>query len=85
MSRFYGTMTGQARTAVTRQGGQNSGVHAHVRGWNIGIRTTAFDSNGNDAIVVSLTTGSSGRGPNKELLVVELVDGEAVIKYTDRR
>ena len=37
MSRFYGSLTGQAKSTATRQGSTNSGVSAHVRGWDIGI------------------------------------------------
>ena len=37
MNRFYGSLTGQAKTTATRRGGTDSGVRAHVRGWDIGV------------------------------------------------
>lgn len=36
MSHFYGSMQGN-RGAATRQGSKNSGIEAHVRGWNVGV------------------------------------------------
>ena len=60
MSRFYGTLSGQAKTAATRRGGPGSGVCAHVRGWHVGIRAdVAVDDEGRDVVRIYLTGGSS--------------------------
>ena len=37
MSRFYGSLKGQAKSTATRRGSVSSGVSAHVRGWDMGI------------------------------------------------
>ncbi len=64
MARFYGSMTGQARTSATRRGSSSSGMNAHVRGWNAGIRVEAMAREDRDFFEVSLTRGSSGDSTN---------------------
>lgn len=66
MSRFYGSITGQARTTATRRGGPASGISCHVRGWDVGCRAEMYDYNGQDRIRVFLTAGSNGNGPEKQ-------------------
>ena len=61
MAHFYGSMTG-ARGEATRCGTANSGITAHIRGWNIGARVSCYvDANGKDHITVTRTGGSTGR------------------------
>ena len=37
MSHFYGNMKGN-RGEITRCGAKSSGLRAHVRGWEVGVR-----------------------------------------------
>ena len=62
MSRFYGSLNGQAKTEATRRGNKNSGVGAHVRGWNVGVKIFARADGEKDLIDVYLTTGSDESG-----------------------
>lgn len=62
MSRFYGDLTGQARTTATRRGSASSGVSAHIRGWGIGVRVNVHDEDGRDVVSVTLTGGSNSTG-----------------------
>ena len=66
MSRFYGSVMGQARTEATRRGSANSGVTGHVRGWHVGVETVASAGvlhSENDVLNVFATAGSTGSGP----------------------
>ena len=60
MSRFYGSMQG-SRGEVTRCGTKNSGIHARVRGWNIGIVAEVRECGkcGGDRVFVGLSGGSN--------------------------
>ena len=58
MSRFYASISGQAKTQATRRGGVKSGIQGHVRGWNVGIEVTGYDVEGVDNFRVTLTGGS---------------------------
>lgn len=71
MSRFYGSLHG-ARGEATRQGTAASGIIAHPRGWDLGVRVTGMPASGvdadaedgpkadRDAFVVDITNGSNG-------------------------
>lgn len=74
MSRFYGDLTGQAKTTATRRGSANSGVRSHVRGWDLGIRVEAFpESEAFDGFRVYVTAGSNGG--HGDLLLAEVIQG----------
>ena len=60
MARFYGTMTGAARSGVSRIGGEQSGVTAHVRGWDIGGKVDVHDRKGKDVVLLRVTGGTNG-------------------------
>ena len=66
MARFYGDIQGH-RGEATRMGTPNSGIQAHIRGWNVGARIQAStdpDDQKLDRIEVYQTGGShSPRGP----------------------
>jgi hypothetical protein len=70
MARFYGTLTGQAKTSAKRRGSPNSGVTAHVRGRNIGVRVEVYADNGADVIRVYRTGGSNQPGSGELLAEV---------------
>lgn len=59
MSHFYGEMTGRTQT-VTRCGTKNSGIEAHIRGWNFGVRARVYQHDGHDMVDIYLTSGSTG-------------------------
>lgn len=64
MSRFYGSLSGSAKTQATRCGTRASGVTSHVRGWDTGIRTSAESNAGGldpplDVLEAHLTGGST--------------------------
>lgn len=72
MSRFYGDLTGQAKTTATRRGSASSGIEAHPRGWNLGIRVQGFPENDAfDGFRVYVTGGSNGG--HSDLLLAEVV------------
>lgn len=59
MAQFYGHMQGNRGTA-TRMGTKDSGITAHIRGWNVGISITCHvDDKGNDVCVAHETGGSN--------------------------
>ena len=60
MARFYGSMTGRSKTEATRLGTEDKPVHAHIRGWNVGIEVECTAADGKDYIKVYLTGGSNG-------------------------
>ncbi len=77
MAHFYGEIEGQARTTATRRGSKNSGISAHVRGWDIGVWVQCYvDDKGEDRVSIRLTGGSNDRLPGKCLGVYTLKDLE---------
>lgn len=67
MAHFYGTMQGN-RGETSRMGSIASGITAHVRGWNSGLRVTGFvNSDGNDCFEVVVTRGSNDPSPISHL------------------
>jgi hypothetical protein len=75
MSKFYGSMIG-ARGEVTRTGTASSGISAHVRGWDSGVRVDMLESvDGSERACVEITSGSNG-GPSSHTFIesVELDD-----------
>lgn len=60
MSKFYGTLQG-ARGPVTRCGTAGSGIEAHIRGWNHGIRVhVGFGDHAQVLATIIVTRGSNG-------------------------
>ena len=60
MSRFYASIKGN-RGEATRQGTKESGIHGHIRGWNIGVEVRCYvDETGGDICAIYKTGGSSG-------------------------
>ncbi len=67
MSRFYASIKGNKGEA-TRQGSEASGLDAHIRGWDCGIRITAVvNPDGKDCFRV-FKTGGSNDSTNTELI-----------------
>lgn len=63
MSQFYASIQGHRGTA-TRLGTKKSGIHGHIRGWNIGIEVDClYDADKEkDVVRVYKTKGSNGGG-----------------------
>jgi len=58
VAHFYGELQGN-RGSTSRVGSKNSGMEAHIRGWNVGVKVELFHRNGRDIIRVYRTNGSS--------------------------
>jgi hypothetical protein len=62
MSRFYASIQGN-RGEATRMGNTTSGMHGHIRGWDIGASVEmSVDPGGIDVCTVTITRGSNGNG-----------------------
>lgn len=57
MAQFYGEIKG-ARGETSRTGNKVSGMTAHIRGWDIGVRVVLTHENGKDRVQVYRTTGN---------------------------
>ena len=70
MSYFYGSMQGN-KGGVTRCGTKKSGMTAHIRGWNIGVRVNIRhdEKSGKDFYTIYETGGSNG---GSETLIADL-------------
>lgn len=75
MSRFYGDLEGQARTAATRRGSAGSGISAHPRGWDVGVKVVGYDDDEADTFAVGLTGGSHGNRARVHLVQVTQAAG----------
>jgi len=87
VSRFYGSLTGQAKTEATRRGSANTGVQSHVRGWNTGLRAAAHAASDNDADTfnVVITGGSMGNAVPMGLAEIEeRPDGCVMVRIDER-
>jgi hypothetical protein len=62
MSHFYGEMFGSAKNPATMRGHKTTGLEAHLRGWNIGVKVILQNNNGVDEIYLYKTGGSNGSG-----------------------
>lgn len=70
MAHFYGSMNG-ARGERTCCGSKNSGIVAHIRGWNLGVEVSLRHDKdtGKDIVTVRQTGGSSGAHvPTKQIV-----------------
>lgn len=66
MSRFYATVNGQSKTTATKCGNKQSGMYAHIRGWNIGATIDLMvDSDNEDILCIEITGGSNNAATKK--------------------
>ena len=63
MAQFYASIKGN-RGEATRMGTKNSGMHGHIRGWDIGceVEMRYNEETGKDEVHIYLTSGSRGSG-----------------------
>jgi len=75
MAHFYAEIQGN-RGEATRMGTKDSGMRAHIRGWNVGVKVycTYNEETGEDEIEVYKTSGSNGYGHSE--LIAKLKEGE---------
>lgn len=71
MSHFYMSGNGSAKSEATRRGFKNQGIHAHVRGWNLGIFVEGSHEGGKDVFRVYKTSGSNGSGMKMHIQTVK--------------
>jgi len=64
MSQFYAEIQGN-RGPTTRTGTKNSGIHGHIRGWDIGARVVCYHEDGKDKVRIFRTGGSTGQTTEK--------------------
>ena len=67
MAHFYATVTSN-RKPITKCGTKNSGMQAHIRGWDLGckVEISHDEETGEDWVFVYRTDGSNGQ--NEEIL-----------------
>jgi hypothetical protein len=67
MAKFYGGVQGH-RGEATRLGSLKSGIRAFAQSWTLGARVYVWHGpDGEDRVTVTLTGGSYGAVPDKEL------------------
>lgn len=60
MARFYGEIKGKAASKATREGDERSGMDAHIRGWNAGIKIECgVDRKTGEDVCRAFATGGS--------------------------
>ena len=71
MAQFYAEIQGN-RGEATRMGTKSTGIHGHIRGWNIGVRVQCNYDSGTDSDIcyVYQTGGSSHRKSDKLIKVI---------------
>jgi hypothetical protein len=79
MAHFYGSMVGD-RGEVTRRGSKNSGLHAHVRGWDSGVSVSAVYNapSGRNIFTIGITGGSNNSSVIKDLGTFTVQNGKVV-------
>lgn len=87
MARFYASIQGN-RGEASRMGTPASGIHGHIRGWNVGARVACYTvpdgtDDDADAVSVSLSQGSSGGRSYWPVAYAEHRDGETTIRVLD--
>lgn len=54
MSRFYGTVRGQAKTTASRRGSEASGIVTYAASWHGAVRCEVYDNAGTDWVRVAM-------------------------------
>jgi len=87
MARYKADIQG-ARGNASRLGTVESGISAHVRGWNLGIRIYGDSDSDNreaDGFTLYATGGSHNPSESKRIGYVRLEDGAPVLYVSDTR
>jgi hypothetical protein len=84
MARYYAEIQGN-RGEATRMGTPSSGISAHPRGWDLGVRVSGYPSMGDtqrDEFSVDVTSGSNGHGCNIPAVTVRMTaDGLRMVRH----
>ncbi len=65
MARFYGEIKGRAASKATREGDEDSGIEAHIRGYDVGVKVECFKSRISDIDVCKVYMTGGSRNPKK--------------------
>lgn len=60
MARFYATVSGRGENTATKTGTTDSGINAHIRGWDVGIKVEGDARSEDDRFEAYITAGSNG-------------------------
>lgn len=80
MAHLYGAMKG-SRGEATRCGTKSSGIRAHVRGWDVGIRSQVHHDLDHDQALAEVTRGSNNASTTGDWMLC-LENGHLSIGYT---
>lgn len=84
MAQFYASIKG-SRGEATRMGSKASGITAHVRGWDVGVKVRVFvdERTGLDCVLVTRTSGSNGS--DREVIAEFYADDPPLISQSRPR
>lgn len=74
---FYSEVSGNRAKRVTCGGTKSTGISAHVRGWDVGVRVIIDHCDGKDCVRVYATKGSNA--PDNDSLIATIIEGERPI------
>jgi hypothetical protein len=77
VARFLASIQG-GRGEATRLGTVGSGISAHARGWDLGVRVDGRAIGERDAFAVAISGGSNDGRRSVDVLELEETDGGAV-------
>jgi hypothetical protein len=75
------------RKEVTRKGTANSGIRAHIRGWDVGVKVVGKvygktkKQEGYDYFEIFATGGSNGKNPSQKLGTVRLSETDGTVQF----
>jgi hypothetical protein len=75
MSTFYASIQGQGGE-VTKCGSKDSGIHGHIRGWNLGVKVVGVIENGQEIFYVYETGGSNAVRKDKLIATIKRGQGD---------
>ena len=74
MAHFYADIQGN-RSGRTCMGTPKSGIHGHIRGWNLGVDVRGYvdKETGKDYFMIYRTSGSNGGKSDKLITIVKRI------------
>lgn len=82
MARFKADICGN-RGPASRLGSAASGMDAHIRGWDVGVRIAARADGDEDEFSVYVTSGSNGRRSDRLVGFIAL-DNDGVPRFINQ-
>ena len=74
MSQFYASVTGSRGSTVTKTGDKQTGIFAHIRGWNIGIKVDCTYDKETDKDIIRVYKTSGSQGAKRDKFIGEYTD-----------